>query len=366
MVPTPLVLVALVLGACSGPVAATPTPTATGIATTVSPAASPTAAPRSYVIAVRSDLGTVLFLRADGSTAGRASLPSYTVAVTAAAGRLWYMDDAGHVRAVGVDGLPSDMGVAQSLAAPGPIATGLAVSGDGRRWAWGVCAGCVSSGGRARIYLGGIEAPEKLVADEPSSNPVLIPLAFTARGVVVARSASGFGGCCYFNPEMGHKDVFIVDPATMRAGPNWNGCASAYATPKGSFACTGSVVTVQLADGSTRTVTPTAPVVAVGWAHVDDSGGRVVFTAVHSRGQGDGGCPCTLDTEAGTLGAGSVTRLADQMTLDDLLPDGRIIATSAPVVPGQGASAEWIVAPDGSRVRLGPDGARFLAVVPLP
>jgi len=302
---------------------------------------------------------------ADGSTVGRGTLPS-PVGVVAAAGRLWYVDSANHLRTLGVDGRAADMGVLQSLAASGPgSAGGLAVSADGRRWAWGVCSGCSGSGARTRVYLGGIDTPEKLVADESTTNQVLIPVAYTSRGVVVVRSASGLGGCCYLSPEDGHTAVLVVSPGALQPGPTLPSCVTAYASEAGSFACVGRMVTVHLADGSTRAVMPTQPVAQVGWARVDDAGARVVFTVLHSRGQGDGGCPCNLDTEAGSLSDGSVTKLADQMTLDDLLPDGRIVATSAPALPGEGPTVDFIVSPDGTRMRLGPDGESFLAVVPM-
>ena len=257
----------------------------------------------------------------------------------------------------------SDMGVLQSLAVPGALAFGLAVSQDGRRWAWGGCVGCAPNVGhmRARIYAGGIDIPDKLVLDEPSANPVLIPIGYTPRGIVVARTATGIGGCCYIPPEAGHRDVLVVDPTTFQISQSLNGCNAAYTSPQGSFVCTSTPpMTVHLADGSTRSVAAGG-----GWVHVDDSHGRVVFTLIHSRGQGDGGCPCKMDVEAAPLDGGPVTVLADQMTLDDVLPDGGIVAATAPVLPGQGALADWIVRTDGTRVQLDQAGGPFVAVLPL-
>lgn len=364
---TMLVAIAVLLAGCSGPTAATPGPTATP---TVAPSAHPSATPRPYAIAVTtSDARTIVFLAGDGRTLGQTSFPSPTFGLTTAAGQLWYVDQDKHLRAVGVDGRVSDLGVLQGLAAAGATAFGLAVSGDGRRWAWGECSNCLGAGGRARLYVGGVDAHEQLVLDDPTSNAVLVPLAFTARGIIVARSATGLGGCCYFTPESGHRDVLLVDSATLQLSRTWNGCAAASPSPSGAFACVGGTVTVNLPDGSTRSVIPTQPVRNVGWALVDDAGGRVVFGVVHSRGQGDGGCPCVIDTEVGGLDGGTVTKLVDQMTPDDLLPDGRVVATSTPSTPvlaGQGTVADWIVSPDATRVRLGPEGARFLAVLTLP
>lgn len=182
----------------------------------------------------------------------------------------------------------------------------------------------------------------------------------------MARSATGFGGCCYLEPETGHQDMLLVDPITLQVSQTWKGCVAAYASPLGSFACTGRVLTAHLPDGSTRTVTPTPPVTDDGWAQVDDSGRRVIFAVVHSRGAGGGGCPCKLDTEANSLADGSVTVLADQMLPDAPLPDGRVIMTSAPAVPDEGPHATWILSPDGTRVQLGPVGAQFMAVIALP
>jgi len=72
-----------------------------------------------------------------------------------------------------------------------------------------------------------------------------------------------------------------------------------------------------------------------------------------------------MDVEAAPLDGGSVTVLADQMTLDDVLPDGGIVAATAPVLPGQGALADWIVRTDGTRVQLDQAGGPFVAVLPL-
>jgi len=364
-----LLALALAAAAC-GPVAATPRSPGVPAAASPTPASpSPTPTPQRYVIAVVEPIhGTVSFLDSEGRQSGQATIP-WPVATATVAGRLWYVDAANHLRAVGVDGQASDMGALQGMTAAGPggMVYGLAVSGDGRAWAWGECAGCGSSGGRARVYTGGVGAAEKVVLDEPASpNEVLIPLGYTAHGLVVVRAASGFGGCCYLPPETGHEDVLLVDPTTMQVTQTFKGCVSAYATPLGSFACTGSTVVVHLPDGSTQTVTPTSPLALVGWVHVDDAGGRVVFGVIHSRGQGGGGCPCKIDTEAAALNGGSVTTLADQMLPEAVLPDGRIVATMAPMIPGSGPYSIWIVSPDGTRVQLGAATSELVAVLPLP
>jgi hypothetical protein len=368
MVRASLLLGTLVLAACGGPGVATPR-----ASRSAAPAPAPTIAPSatsrsSYAIAVLApDLHTVLFLGGDGSTLARVTSPPDSATFPAsAAGRLWYQGMDGHLRTVGIDGRQTDMGVLQGLGpGAGATAAGLAVSADGRRWAWGECV-CANSNGRARLYVGGVDAAARVVLDEPTTNEVLNPLAWTARGLFVARQATGLGGCCYFPDEVGVRDMLLVDPTTLQLSQTWKGCATAHASALGAFACTGPVSTVHLPDGSTRTVAPTKPAVVVGWVRVDDVGGRVVLGVIHSRGNGDGGCPCTIDTEAVALGDGAITKLADQMTPDDVLPDGRIVAKATPVMPGQDTVADWIVSPDGTRTRLGPDSARFLAVVSLP
>jgi hypothetical protein len=367
---TALVVTSFVAAACTAPVTGAPHSTGTAAGSPVAPSTSPTATPRQYVVAVwASSADTVLFQNSQGSTVGQAKVPRTTAAIAAAAGQLWYIDTDKHLRAVGVDGHVSDMGVIRSLAVPGAVAYGLAVSEDGHRWAWGGCVACAPSAGdaRARIYAGGIDIPDRLVLDEPTSNPVLLAIGFAPSGIVVARSATGIGGCCYIPPEAGHKDVVVVNPTTMQVSQSLTGCVAAYASPQGSFVCTStSALTVHLADGLTRSVTPMSPVVGVGWAHVDDTHSRVVFTVIHSRGPGDGGCPCMIDVESAPLDGGSVTVLANQMTLDDVLPDGGIVATTAPSLPGQGTAAtDWVVRPDGSRVQIGQAGAQFLAVLQL-
>jgi hypothetical protein len=51
---------------------------------------------------------------------------------------------------------------------------------------------------------------------------------------------------------------------------------------------------------------------------------------------------------------GAVTTVVDQMTLDDVLPGGAIVARTAPATPGQAATVEQVVGTDRSRVQLGP------------
>jgi hypothetical protein len=304
----------------------------------------------------------VRFLRPDGSQLAQASAPSIEYA-TAAAGRLWYIHQLdGHLHSLAPDGSALDLGVLEGL--PGNPASGLAVSSDGGKWAWGVCTGCNSGAGRARVYIGGVRTAARLALDEPTVNKVLDPLAWTPRGIVVARDVTGIGGCCYLLPESAARDAMLLDPATLQLTTTWSGCMTSFVSPKGSFACG---LTVHLADGSTKAATPLPPVVGVGWAHVDDARQRVVFTVLHNRGQGDGGCPCLIDTEAADLKTGAASKLVDQVTLDGLLPDGSIIVQSAPAVPSGAMHQEWVVSPDGTRVQLGPDaGVELLAVIPQP
>ena len=66
------------------------------------------------------------------------------------------------------------------------------------------------------------------------------------------------------------------------------------------------------------------------------------------------------------MNGGSVTTLADQMLPEAVLPDGRIVATMAPMIPGSGPYSIWIVSPDGTRVQLGAATSELVAVLPLP
>jgi hypothetical protein len=364
-----LLLTAPLLAACQGPGGSTShqAPGAAASAVAVSPLAAPTAAPRAVAVAVRGDTGPVRFLRPDGTELGRADISPMAGGLSAAGGRLWHLDSDGHLRAAGIDGSSLDMGVLQGLAPGGGASSnGLAVSPDGRSWAWGECAGCTGAGARARVLIGGVGAPVQVALDEPTTNAVLVPVAWTQRGIVVVRSRTGIGGCCYFWPEGAAEDTLLIDPTTRQVSQTLTGCHAAFASAVGSFACVAAPLTVHMADGSTRTVNPSPPVAGVGWSHTDDTGRRVVFGVIHSRGQGDGGCPCVIDMEAGAWDTGVVTKLADQMTPDDVLPDGRVVATSAPANPTGGSpSSLWLVSPDGARARLGGDGDDFVATVQL-
>jgi hypothetical protein len=353
-----LALIALIVAGCAAPDLMPPRPA--GTAAAPAPSAAPIATPRSSVVALQTTTGAVLFVDPAGRTVTQLGV-GLPLAWAAAAGQLWYVDQARHLRAVGIDGRVSDLGLLTGMSTPGASAQGLAVSGDGRRWAWGEAVGA-----RARVYVGGIDAAAKIVLDEQTSNPVLRPLAFTPRGIVVVRSATGFGGCCYAPPELGVRDVLLVDQASLRVSQTWTACPMASPSSLGSFACTGAVLTVHPPDGSTRTVTPIGPVVQAAWAHVDDQAGRVVFGVIHARGRGDGGCPCQIDTEQAGLDGGAATRIADQLLPEDILPDGRIVAASAPALPAQAPPSRWLLSPGGARSPLGPDGALFLAVVTIP
>lgn len=351
-------LAVLALAACAGPDAPSSRPAGTTAA--ASPTAVPTTTPRSSVVALMTPAGMVLFVDPAGRTVTQVSVAS-PIATSAAVGQLWFVDQARHLRALGIDGRVSDLGVLRGLTAPGATAWGLAVSDDGRRWAWGELIGAST-----RVYVGGIDTPERVALDEATTNRAFVVLAFTARGIVVARSATGLGGCCYLPPEYGHKDALLVDPATLQVSLRWDGCATASATPLGSFACTGAALTAHPADGQTQAIAPIGPVVTAAWAHVDEAGRRLVFGVVHTRGQGDGGCPCRIDTEDAALDGGAATRLADQVLPDAVLPDGRLVVASAPAVPAQAPPSHWLLSPGGARTQLGPDGAEFLAILTTP
>ncbi len=340
----------------------TPSPTATA------PAASATPVPLMDVIVV-SDSQTVQFLRPDGTEMGHAAIPA-AFDYSAADGRIWLIDSVnGHLIAASPDGSSVDYGALEGGLSAG---FGLAVRPDGRSWAWGVCAACdaaTSATADAQVYVGGIGLPTKLVYQEHvsacCSGTVLVPLGWTAKGLIVDSDRNDVGGCCYFTPESLGINTLLIDPATSKVLATWTGCGTTFVSPSGSFACAGPAITVHSSDGSIRTILPLGPVAALGWVHVDDAHQRVVFTVVHSRGHGDGSCPCVIDVESGNLNTGTVTKLADQVTLDGLLSDGRLIVRSAPIVPGSTPWSEWLVSSDGTRTPIGPsDGVEVVAVLP--
>ena len=312
---------------------------------------------------------TVQFLRPDGSELGHAAIP-IAFDYSAVDGRLWLINStSGHLIAVSPDGSSVDFG---ALEGAGGLSSGfgLAVSPDGRSWAWGVCMACdaAASTADARIYVGGIGSPTKLIYEKQvgggGTGTIFVPKGWTAKGVIVDRERNGVGGCCYFPPESLGLDTLLIDPATSTVVATWPGCDTAFVSPSGSFACAAASITVHLGDGSIKTIVPLGPVADIGWVHIDDMHRRVVFTVLHSRGHGDGSCPCAIDTESGNLVTGTVTKLADQVTLDGLLSDGRLIVRSAAVLPGTGPWTEWIVSADGTQVQFGPsDGLQVLGVL---
>jgi hypothetical protein len=161
-------------------------------------------------------------------------------------------------------------------------------------------------------------------------------------------------------------DTMLVDPATLTVSATWPGCHTGYVSPKGSFACAVTPMTVHLADGSTHSIVPISPVTQIGWIHVDDAGNRAVFGVIHSRGQGMGGCPCVIDTESAGLSNGVSAKIADQMLPLDILPDGRIFASSAPALPELTQSLPtklWVLAADGTQTQVATGPRDFIALV---
>jgi len=321
------------------------------------------------------DRATLLFLRDDGTLLGTHTFDSSTstfTASTTAAGRLWYVassDD--HLRYLTPDGtFETDLGALQDLG-NGNFISGLAVRADGKRWAWGVeIAGAVGPT-RTRIDVGGVGVATRVTLEEQATNHVLTPIAWTSQGILVARDATGIGGCCYLTPEIAGRDAMLVDPTTLQMTKNWPGCATAAASPEGSFACVTSAsrparLTVHRTTAPDITVTALPPSREVGWALVDDAYNRVVFGAVHSFGNGGSEGPYAVDTESGDLPGGVVSVLADHATPVAALPDGRVVVTSAPARLSGSTSTVSVQAPSGASQQLGPEGAEFVGAFPLP
>ena len=321
----------------------------------------------TVVVLVESDGNTLDFVRDDGTTLGTFKYPSGVseTASAAAAGRYWYVSgSANHLHSVTPDGMDTDVASLADLDG-GNLINGLAVSSDGQRWAWGVLQNPGSSNARTWIDVGGMGVATKSAIAEATNNPVLIPLAWTLRGIVVSRSNTGIGGCCYLTPETAGREVMLVDPGTLMLVNTFGGCASSFVSAAGSFACAGSTIQVHTAGGSDVAVAAQPPVSQVGWAIVDDAGKRVVFAVIHSTGGGGDG-PYVIDTEQGDLTTRTVTKLFDQATPDYVLPDGRIIVSSAPQAPnsGQGYGAS-LRSSSGSSLQLGPQGSQFRTAFPL-
>jgi hypothetical protein len=374
----PLIAAALA-GVVAGALVSACGQTSPGSSSSATPSPSPSQGPPAHtvIVVLDSDGVTVEFVRDDGTVLGTHKFSnglSTYAASAVAAGRFWYVAAADHhLHSIAPDGTDVDV-AALSDTDGGNVVNGLAVSSDGQRWAWGILVVGASGPARARIDVGGAGATTRMGLEEPSTNTVLIPVAWTPRGLLVSRSLTGIGGCCYLTPETGGRDAMLVDPATLHVSNTWTGCATALATASGSFACvTGSGqtgVTVHPATGPDVDVSPLPPVAHVGWALVDDTQGRVLFAVIHSFGAGGGDGPYKIDTEQAALTAHQATHLLDQVVPDAALPDGRIVVTEAPAVPTSGAPGSAppsvvIATSGGGKLRIGAAGAGYLGAFQL-
>jgi hypothetical protein len=324
------------------------------------------------VVVQETGSGTLFFVRDDGVVLGNHSFADgvspYDVSA-AAAGRFWYIArSSGHLHSLSTDG--SDTDVAALPDVRGGQAKGLAVSPDGRQWAWGVLLGGSVGPWHTHVELGGIGLGTRTALDESASNPaVLSPVAWTERGILVSRDATGIGGCCYLTPESGARDAMLMDPVTLHLITAWNGCATASASPAGSVACSGpnrtATIVVHRAAAPDVTLSALPPHQQVGWAFVDDAGNRAIFGVIHSFGSGGAQGPYAIDAEAGDLGSLAVSKLFDQVTPDAALPDGSVIVTSAPPVVNASPSTVSVRSVSGAVHQLGPSGAAFVAVFQL-
>jgi hypothetical protein len=313
---------------------------------------------------------TLDFVRDDGTVLGKhtfSSGGSTYLASTGAAGRFWYVGASDrHLHAVTPDGTDSDVAPLADIGGSNFI-NGLAVRNDGQQWAWGVLETGASGPTRIHIDVAGTGVATRKGLDQATDNPILMPLAWTPRGIVVSRSVTGIGGCCYLTPETAGRDVMLVDPSTLQVTTQWTACSTAAVSERGSFACIATsggvstgVVTVHRASGSDTSVNAIAPVEHVGWLTVDDDRNNVLFAVVHSSGAGGGDGPYVIDTERADLAGNTVTKLFDQTTPDVVLPDGRVVVTSAPQVVNGSSSSVFIRSSGGSSLQIGPTGAGFL------
>lgn len=319
------------------------------------------------VIAVgHSPDGTVSFFNDDGSLAGTRTFSASNApdmsGFATAAGRFWYISKGDHhLHSVTPNGSDTDIAPLQDLSTS-PY--GLAVSPDGRQWAWGVWLG-TSAPYRVRVDLGGVGMDTRYAMEESTSNSVLEPLAWTSAGLVVERQATGIGGCCYLIPETGAKDAMLLDPGSLRTVDTWPGCATASASDAGSLVCIPTTpgtpaLVVHRQQRSDVTLQAQAPVRRVGWAIVDDARGRALFGVVHSDGAGGSSGPYSIDTEAGDLGTGQVATIAGAVTPNAVLPDGRLVVTSAPPVLSPSGFLVSIRSTSGQMQQLGSDNSYWI------
>jgi hypothetical protein len=344
-------------GASGGTTAAPkPTPTATPRGTPHPVTAEPVS-PATIIVVGHAPEGSLSFFRADGSVAGTHAFSAETSpsAYATANGRLWYVSPSDHhLHSLTADAVDTDVTPLQD--AMGGV-FGLAVNPDGTRWAWGVLIGAAGSQ-RARVDIGGIGVQTTGAIEQSTQGYVLAPLGWTSEGILVARRALGIGGCCYLAPETGARDALLLDPATRQTVSTWTGCATAAVTPAGSFSCVGtstgtSTVVVHRQQRTDVTLDVLTPVRHVGWAMVDDAGARAVFGVVHSSGAGGSAGPYAIDTEVGDLATSKVSAVASAMTPDAVLPDGRLVVTSAPPVPPLAGFVVSLRSPSGETRQLG-------------
>jgi hypothetical protein len=313
---------------------------------------------------------TVDFVRDDGTLLGKHTFAgggSTYLAFAAAGGRFWYVGASDHhLHALAPDGTDTDI-AALADSGSGNLINGLAVRSGGQEWAWGVLQTGASGPTRTHIEAAGAGVPARTALDQATDNPILIPLAWTPSGIVVSRSITGIGGCCYLTPETAGRDVMLVDPSTLQATKQWSGCSTATVSAQGSFACIASsggvstgAVTVHPASGADVTVNAITPVEHAGWSIVDDIQGRVLFAVVHSSGAGGGDGPYVIDTEQADVNTKTVSKLFDQVVPDAVLPDGRIVVTSAPQVVNGNSSSVFVRSAGGSSLQVGPTGAGYL------
>lgn len=333
---------------------------------------SPSPSPSAHyaVVTIHGDDSTVYFVRDDGVVLGKHIFKSLTdnVASTTAAGRFWYIARAdGHLHSVDPSGNDADVAALPDAAGqPATSVSGLAVSPDGSQWAWGVTQGGGAGTGQTRIDIGGTGVVIRYALEQMTSNPVLQPIAWTSQGILVARRMTGIGGCCYLTPEYGATDAILLDPTTLAATSTWAGCSTASASTSGSFACAGATVVVHRGASSETNVSASPPISRVGWTVVDDARNRVLFGVIHSQGQGGATGPYVIDTEAGDLRSGVVTKLFDESTPDAVLPDGSLIVTSAPPAFDYQKMSVLIQSTSGAVTQLGPVGSEFRGLVELP
>jgi hypothetical protein len=367
-----VMLFALIGAGCAGAPAssnATAAPSPSNSSPPASSSPSPPSPLGHFAVVTRHDSdGMLYFIRDDGVVLGQHASNIDYVAPTTAAGRFWYIARAdGHLHSVTPAGTDRDVAALPDVTGqPSAGASGLAVSPDGSQWAWGVTLGGATGPSQTRVDVGGIGIPTRHALAEATTNAVLSPIAWTSLGVLVARDATGIGGCCYLTPEYGATDAVLLDTTTLEATSIWTGCSTAAASNNGSFACAGATVVVHPSTGAEVRVHALSPVSRVGWTVVDDSRNRVLFGVIHTQGQAGRPGPYVIDTEAADLSSGVVAKVFDQATPDAVLPDGSVVVTSAPTAFDYQRLAITVRLASGNVEQLGPTGSTFVGLVYLP